>query len=310
MQKILPKKRLNEFLINLMRDYEVIAPIKDKNTKFQVLSKDNIKNLYLKDITEVPVKDYLMPESETILEFKDNKYASREGKTRKRIIFGLRKCDLNSFLILDKVMYDKNYRNRRKNAILIGLYCEYPDKYCFCNSMELEDKYDLFFYPDKGDYYINIGSKLGEELVKSLGNSRKQVIKKLKNSKQLNNKDIQAEYKNKIWEEDAKKCLSCGACTVYCPTCNCFDFVEKQGINLNDAKKIRNQTSCQLQSFSRVAGGKIFRESRLARFKHFVFHKIVYFKNKYSKYMCVGCGRCLRVCPTHIDWVNTINRLK
>jgi ferredoxin len=26
--------------------------------------------------------------------------------------------------------------------------------------------------------------------------------------------------------------------------------------------------------------------------------------------MCVGCGRCLRVCPTKIDWVNTNNLLK
>jgi ferredoxin len=26
--------------------------------------------------------------------------------------------------------------------------------------------------------------------------------------------------------------------------------------------------------------------------------------------MCVGCGRCLRVCPTRIDWVKTINMLE
>jgi len=77
-----------------------------------------------------------------------------------------------------------------------------------------------------------------------------------------------------------------------------------------NGKRIRTSSSCQLKSFSRVSGNKVFRDSRLARFKHFVYHKIVYYKNKYGGFMCTGCGRCLRVCPTKIDWVDTINLLK
>ncbi len=308
MQKLLPKKELHNFIENLMKKYQVIAPIKEDNTKFKVIQ--DPKQIFLKKITQVPIKKFFMPDNETLLEFKNNKITEPLDKIPNRIIFGLRKCDLNALLILDKVMHDPNYIQKRKKTILIGIYCENPDKYCFCNSMELEDYHDLFFYPEKENYYISIGSKKGEALVKNLPNAKKEIIKPIKNSKELLDKNIDKHYKNRIWETDAEKCLSCSACTVYCPTCNCFDIKDDLNINLKDGIRKRSETSCQLQSFSRVSGNKVFRNSRLARFKHFVYHKISYFKKQHNKYMCVGCGRCLRVCPTKIDWVKTINLLK
>jgi len=178
--------------------------------------------------------------------------------------------------------------------------------------MELrDDGYDLFFYPEGINYCISIGSKKGENLVKNLENLKKEIkIPNPKNGKVLISKDIDRNYKNKVWESDANKCLSCSACTIYCPTCNCSDLKDKLDINLKDGKRKRTEMSCQLLSFTRIAGGKSFRESRLARFKHFVYHKIVYYKKKEGRYMCVGCGRCLRACPPKIDWVNTINLLE
>ncbi len=314
MQKLLPKSNLNEFLENLMTEYELIAPIKEKNTKFSIIkTSQDLKKLYLKKLTEVPVKQFFIPEKEPLLEFKSSKIKEIKIKIKKRIIFGLRKCDLNAIKVLDKVMYDKQYKDKRNKTILIGLFCENPDNSCFCNSMELESAEklcDLFFYPDKNNYYISICSEKGKQLVKNLKTASKTIKLQEKNTKTLKNKDIERNYRNKIWESDSEKCLSCSACTVYCPTCNCFDISDELEINLKDGKRIRRQTSCQLKSFSRVAGGRVFRESRLSRFKHFIYHKLVYFKKQHDMYMCVGCGRCLRVCPTHIDWVKTINLLQ
>jgi len=318
MQKIISKDKLKDFLWNLTKNYQVVIPVKEGITKFKLIEKkEDLNKIYLTGITLAPAKEFILPENERLLEFKNNlvKNIKDKGKKEKKtIIFGLRKCDLNAFLVLDRVMFDENYKKRRENMILIGLYCENPDKYCFCNSMDLEEYYDLFFYPDKKDYYVSIGSEKGKNLIKGnkllRENKGKEVRKDIINIKSLKNKDIEKDYNNSIWKTDADKCLSCAACTAYCPTCNCFDIKDVVSINLKDGERVRASASCQLKSFSQVAGGKIFRETRLAKLKHFIYHKIVYYKNQHKRYMCVGCGRCLRVCPTRIDWVNTINLLK
>ncbi len=317
MQKILSKNKLTSFLESLMKNNQVIAPVREADGKascFNIIAKQDIKNLYLDKLTEVPFKQFLIPENEILLKSTKGKLIERsDSKNKKNIVFGLRKCDLNAIKILDKIMHDSYYIKKRKNTILLGLYCTNPDDSCFCNSMELEgveNCCDLFFYESNNNYYISVFTKAGENLVKNLPEAKREVLLNIKNKKQLPNKEIENEYQNNAWEKDSNKCLSCAACTSYCPTCNCFDLKDNLDINLKDGERIRKQSSCQLKSFSRVAGGKVFRDSRLSRFKHFVYHKISYFKKSTGRYMCVGCGRCLRVCPTKIDWVETINSIK
>lgn len=309
MQKVISKNELSSFVNSLIKKYEVYAPVKELNTKFRKI--ENAKEIYMNALTDVSAKQLFIPENEVLVEFKDGKAIEATGEIKKRVIFGMRKCDLNAVKILDKVMFDSQYRAKRENTILIGLFCEHPDDYCFCNSMELEDYHDLFFYPKGENYYISIGSKKGEELVKNLKTVKEElIIPDPKNKKKLTTQDIEKAYRNSIWEGDSEKCLSCSACTIDCPTCNCFDIFDELDIEMKNGTRKRRQASCMTKSFSRVSGGKSFRDSRVSRFKQFVYHKIVYYKKQHGKSMCVGCGRCLRVCPTKIDWVNSINLLE
>lgn len=308
MQKVLPKSELNNFIKSLIKKAEVIAPIKGKVTKFSVIKDPS--EIYIDKQTLVPLKQFFMPESEVLFEFENDKIKPSKEKPKQKIVFGARKCDLNSLLILDKVMFDPLYIEKRQNTLLIGMFCESPDQYCFCDSMELVDYYDLFFYTQEDKYYISVGSEKGKQLVKSLKDADKEVILQPNITKKLTDKNISQDYKNPAWQKDVDKCLSCAACTQYCPTCNCFDIKDYNDISLEKGSRVRKATSCQLKSFSTVGGGKVFRNSRSSRFKHFVYHKIVYYKDHFNRYMCVGCGRCLRVCPPKIDWVNTINSIR
>jgi ferredoxin len=117
-------------------------------------------------------------------------------------------------------------------------------------------------------------------------------------------------YDNPLWEELGEKCLACGACTLVCPTCYCFNVVDKLELNLKDGQRLRLWDSCQLPEFATVAGGENFREARADRQRHRFFRKGKYLTEMFGKVGCVGCGRCVRACLVHIDPVEVYNTLK
>ena len=109
--------------------------------------------------------------------------------------------------------------------------------------------------------------------------------------------------------EKTRQCIGCGACTIVCPTCACFDIDDYSELDLASGRRVRTWDSCQLKPFTRVAGNHIFRDTRVERFKHRIYHQIQYFKERHDEVFCTGCGRCIRGCPTKIDWVEAINKL-
>ncbi|RME32033.1 anaerobic sulfite reductase subunit A, partial [Candidatus Woesearchaeota archaeon] len=48
---------------------------------------------------------------------------------------------------------------------------------------------------------------------------------------------------------------------------------------------------------------------RTARFKHRIYHKVVYYPEVFGTSMCTGCGRCIKYCPPHIDFVEMVNSI-
>jgi ferredoxin len=260
-------------------------------------------------------KKYLMPHRETMFKIKNNKI-TQKIETKKQILFGLRLCDLNSFHILDHLFLDEHpdpqYKAARERITLIGYHCNTPpNKYCFCESMNLQNHYDLYLQ-DKGDYYyIDVKTEKGEKLMKGFPLENKTLtIPKIKTKKHLNHHEIQDIYEHKNWESDVKKCFSCTRCTVLCPNCLCFDIQDETSIDGKEGERVRTWNSCHSRDFTKVAGGHIFREPRVMRYKHRIFHKIQWFKDQFGLLMCTGCGRCIRGCPTKIDWVKTINKTK
>jgi sulfhydrogenase subunit beta (sulfur reductase) len=59
-----------------------------------------------------------------------------------------------------------------------------------------------------------------------------------------------------------------------------------------------------------VAGGENFRKDRASRVKFRFYHKQRGFVAEYGRPSCVGCGRCIEVCPVKIDITEVINQLR
>lgn len=323
MERVLLKRnKIGKFINSLSKSYEVIAPVKkrgihvfDSINGFEDICLDYQNTIY-------PPKKYFLPDEEEIFGFDDNKIRTSFNK-KDRIIFGLRLCDVNAFLALDHLLLDDlqddHYLQRRKRTLIIALRCNNPGENCFCDSMDLLDAgYDLLLTESGKDFIIDIGSKKGKALLnrdfiaKSIKSKKSKDSPISKCKKKLDSKQIKKlknSFHKGIWEETALRCLSCGACTITCPTCSCFSLRDYPDMDSSSGSRVRTWDSCQVKDFTSVAGGFVFRDLRDRRVKHRIYHKLDYFKDQFGVYMCTGCGRCITNCPTGIDMVEIVNKL-
>lgn len=316
----LEKKRYFTFLEALIKKYNLIAPVKKDLIKFDEIK--DVKDIYLKENSYFPIKEYFFRKKEVLFSFDGNRIREPILKTIPAVFFGVRRCDLNAIKNQDTVfngINDPYYKEARENSILLGYHCDKaPSKYCFCGDMDLIDYFDLMFYDKKDHFLVEVGSKKGEILIKKFQKffsktsyQLDQKDKSIMGSKRLMKNDISSLYYHPDWKKGVDLCLSCSACTALCPSCYCFSICDEvSSKNLKKGERKREWSSCQLQEFTRVAGDFVFRKDREERFKHRIFHQLDYFKKNHGINLCVGCGRCIEGCPTRIDFIKIINEMK
>jgi sulfhydrogenase subunit beta (sulfur reductase) len=112
---------------------------------------------------------------------------------------------------------------------------------------------------------------------------------------------MELKYQDPLWEKLGQACLACGSCSNVCPTCNCYNINDKPFLTENASHISRCWDACTLESYSEVAGGENFRETRSQRLKLYYTHKLQAYISKYGKPACVGCGRCIETCPVDIN---------
>jgi formate hydrogenlyase subunit 6/NADH:ubiquinone oxidoreductase subunit I len=102
------------------------------------------------------------------------------------------------------------------------------------------------------------------------------------------------------WDDVAKRCLSCGNCTLACPTCFCWDVTDQTNLSNSETRRERAWDSCFNPSYSYQAGGNT-RPTIRSRYRQWLTHKFGSWKQQYGVLGCVGCGRCITWCPAGID---------
>ncbi len=322
MYYVLKKKDLPKFVKLLNKNFEVIAPVKKNGSLIfdKVSSADEIVKNYIN--TDYPPKNFFLPDGETIFEYKksNNIKIKHPGKPKKKVIYGIRPCDVNALLKLDKILGGEfYYRIKRENTKIIAINCTKAGENCFCTSLgddQLKEGFDLLLTDVGKEFYIKIGSEWGKKLMKHkifkrTENSFKKTFFECKRfflAKDLDKK-IERNFNTKIWEKHFKKCFSCTACSVVCPMCYCFDLVQVPKSE-NEGKVKKFWSSCLSKEFSRVAGDFIFRDKRVNRVRQFLSHKFLYGKKHYDEFLCVGCGRCISHCPVGIDYEKFLEEIK
>jgi len=70
--------------------------------------------------------------------------------------------------------------------------------------------------------------------------------------------------------------------------------------------RFRCWDSCMFAEFTLMASGENPRPTPKERVRQRFLHKLLYFPLKFGIYACVGCGRCVRMCPVHLEITQVI----
>jgi ferredoxin len=240
-------------------------------------------------------------------------------------LIGVRACELAGIDILDKVLIrkdftDPDYNARRSKLFIVSVNCTQPAKTCFCASMdtgpECKQGYDLNITELDDVFLINIGSEVGLVLMQQIEwepasafhlQAGQRVVEQA--AKMMGRKIDDLEnvpdvllnnLEHPLWAEVGERCLSCGSCTLVCPTCHCWDTNDHVYITTKKTSRERVWDSCFNPGYSAVVGGNT-RPSTKARYRQWLTHKFGTWELQFDTLGCVGCGRCITWCPAEID---------
>ena len=241
------------------------------------------------------------------------------------VIFGMRPCDVAALEYLDDFYLgeyrDINYSMRRESVTIVGMNCRMPGKSCFCAATGTgpfaRSGFDLMLTLDGDLCWVECATDKGESLVGQamvffrpvteaalrarlveLEKDCREAFHDLPDLSQIRTALLQG-FDHPVWEEITPTCIRCTGCTAVCPTCTCFQFNEER-LDAQSGRRVRVKDSCQTAGFTRNAGWHKPR-SKAAAVRHRIMDKLVYIQDRFGKKGCVGCGRCIDVCPAGID---------
>lgn len=333
-EMLIDKKDIVSLLTILAQEMIVIAPVKKgDNILFGPITNSQEVMLDFSN-THLSAKVALFPQCEKMMTFTTNPGAEDSNIMRdvgteeqRRVIFGIRPCDSKGFIILDKVFNqgpgceDPYFLQHRKKTTVVGLGCNKPLSTCFCTSFDnggpfATDGLDIIL-TDIGDkYVVSVLTDKGEDLLRgkdNLSESDSTSINKANQIRDTATKSVDSSIKmDKIrdrntielfndpnWDKLYETCMACGICTYICPTCHCFDIQDE--VIDTEGLRMRNWDSCMFPLFTLEASGHNPRPTKKERFRQRFMHKFKYFQEKFGPIACVGCGRCIQLCPVNID---------
>ena len=279
-------------------------------------------------------KDAFFPQSENLYSCNREegklKVVPEQLREEPFVLFGIRACDVRAIDVLDRVFLsepvDSYYAARQAKGIIVSYACHNPETSCFCKVFGIDAAApagDVVTWMVDGELYWDAKTEKGEALtaqvrdllvdadaavVEAEQTAIRSIIEKLPNSN-LSLKGWGAEaaktrFDSPVWEQLYKPCLACGTCTFVCPTCQCYDI--KDYDTGNGVKRFRCWDSCMYSDFTMMAHGNN-RTSQMQRFRQRFLHKLAYYPaNNDGMFSCVGCGRCVDKCPSHLNIVKVI----
>jgi sulfhydrogenase subunit beta (sulfur reductase) len=250
-----------------------------------------------------------------------------ETAPRPLAFVGVRGCELSAIRIQDRVFtggqyVDADYAGCREHVFIVAVDCFEPADTCFCTSMgggpRIEADCDIALSELlDGDhrFLARAGSPRGAELLREIPRRAATAPDELaaiaatdraaaRMTRSVDSTDLRdllaRNLENPRWDQVAERCLTCGNCTMVCPTCFCTSVEEVSDLAGSEAERVRVWESCFSVDHSYLHGGSV-RTSPRSRYRQWLTHKFGTWHDQFDSSGCVGCGRCVSWCPVGID---------
>jgi ferredoxin len=256
---------------------------------------------------------------------------------------GVRPCDLRAIEIQDRVLGQpgSRYAQRREAAFVVAVNCTEPGETCFCVSMgtgpAARSGYDLALtelvptlmpieLADDADhrFLVEAGSPRGVSVLERVPSQEaaEADVREARSAvaaaaghmgREMGTgglRELMAGSPGAArWDDVAARCLTCGNCTLVCPTCFCTSVEDSTDLTGEVAERWEHWDSCFDLDFSYLHGGSV-RTSPKSRYRQWLTHKLGAWHDQFGSSGCVGCGRCIVWCPVGIDLTEEVKALR
>lgn len=319
---------LRNWAQDLLRSYRVVAPVAGPNGPVWDEVQDAGDILWDYGRTASSPRAWMLPRSETLFRYDvgANPPAIEEApcEAKPTVLLLLRPCDVAGLRALDAVMRwdieDEPYEARRAATRFVALGCNEPasPESCFCESAGVDPRWaadaDVMITrldaPEDAAFRVASLTRAGGEI---LAGAPAAVSEERAESRPIGTVAVDVEgarawmrghFDDPFWAKATEACLGCGTCAFVCPSCHCYDIVDEG--DWRRGERVRFWDSCAFDHFTLHASGHNPRPHQWNRWRQRIYHKLLFYPDKFGRLLCTGCGRCVEACPAGMDLVEIL----
>ncbi|MGL6119699.1 MAG: 4Fe-4S dicluster domain-containing protein [Fusobacteriaceae bacterium] len=330
MNKKISIESFNLLLNKMSEHYRFVAPKAFENqgrysynADIRYSDIDNIKDVIFNKKSMGSPKEILLPIIHNIsIKIKDQVIKTTANEDDRDILLFVHPCDIHGITRIDNTFKnDEYYQSRRKKIKFVLIECiENGWDSCFCSSLGTNktedysialklvgDNVEMSFKDDTLKEFMNEFENISDFNFNFV--EKNKIVVNVPNLESWDKMALDKIKTSKIWDEFKDRCIGCGSCNMACMTCTCMNTVEVSSEDSKDVtieKRIWN--GCQLVK-SKALENETLSQIVPKRVVQRVLDKFYRPKLKQSKeQICVGCGRCVDVCPKNISFAATVNK--